>query len=200
MTSKAPIVIVLAGPNGAGKTTASERLLRDRLAVLEFVNADVIARGLSGFGPDHVSLAAGRIMLTRLDELAEARADFAFETTLASRTFAPWLARQVRSGYEFHLLYVWLPSADAAVARVRSRVRSGGHDIPEDTIRRRYRRGIRNLFELYMPIATNWTIANGVSSVPEPICSGGLGQPNEVLDSEAWARVLALRDDPEART
>ncbi len=200
MSARVPIVVVLAGPNGAGKTTASEHLLGDHLSVTEYVNADVIARGLSGFDPDRSAMKAGRIMLERLDVLANERADFAFETTLASRSFAPWLRERTESGYEFHLFYIWLSSAEAAIARVASRVRSGGHDIPEDTIRRRYQRGIANLFELYMPIATRWAVLNGAGPLPTPISSGGLGLPIEVLDSENWALLCARRHDPEERT
>jgi predicted ABC-type ATPase len=119
-------VIVLAGPNGAGKSTAAPYLLRGALGVTEFVNADVIAQGLSAFAPEAVAVAAGRIMLARLRELASKRVSFAFETTLASRSFAPWLASVVAGGYSFHLLYLWLPSADLAVSRVADRVRFGG--------------------------------------------------------------------------
>lgn len=124
--TESPKVVVIAGPNGAGKSTAATRILQDALAVQEFVNADVIARGLSAFKPESVALTAGRVMLQRLDALAAERADFAFETTLASRSFAPWLKRLNVSGYEFHLFFVWLPTAEAAIARVQERVRSGG--------------------------------------------------------------------------
>jgi predicted ABC-type ATPase len=189
VSAKPPIVVVLAGPNGAGKTTASEAFLRDELAVTDFVNADAIARGLSGFGAQGVAFAAGRILLSRLDELARRRADFAFETTLASRTFAPWLARRVREGFELHLCFGWLPSPELAIARVAARVEAGGHDIPVDSIRRRYVRGIRNLFELYLPIATRWTILHAGALVPTTIASGGAGRPNEVLDASAWSRL-----------
>lgn len=195
MKPKSPIVVVLAGPNGAGKTTASESLLREDLAVSEFVNADVIARGLSGFEPEKAAFAAGRIMLSRLDELARQRADFAFETTLASRTFAPWLAERMLEGYEFHLYFVWLPSAEMAIDRVAARVRAGGHDIPSESIRRRYARGIRNLFELYTPIATSWTVLHGAAPVPLPIASGGTGRATEVLDLSAWAQLSSARSD-----
>lgn len=200
MSTKAPLVIVLAGPNGAGKTTASERLLRDRLEVSEFVNADVIARGLSGFGSERAAMAAGRIMLARLDALAARRADFAFETTLASRTFAPWLVRRCHEGYEFHPCFLWLPNPELAVNRVAMRVKAGGHDIPVDSIRRRYERGLRNLFELYMPIASRWTVLNGATPIPAPIAWGGTGRPTAVLDSSAWAKVQARRDDRPAGT
>jgi len=188
-------VVVLAGPNGAGKTTASTSLLQGELSVSQFVNADQIARGLSGFAPDRVAMQAGRIMLARLDELARDRANFAFETTLASRSFAPRIADLVRSGYEFHLFFIWLPNADAAIARVAARVRAGGHDIPADDIRRRYAHGIENLFSLYPRIATRWTILHGSAAIPTRIASGGQGRTTEVIDSKTWAE-LGHVDDP----
>jgi len=153
MAGRRPLVIVIAGPNGAGKSTTAPSLLRDALQVSEFVNADTIAGGLSAFRPDSVAIPAGRAMLERIRHLAKAQADFAFETTLASRTFAPWLDRLKRSGYHVHVLFLWLESADFAVDRVAARVRLGGHDVPEGTVRRRYKRGLRNLFALYMPLA-----------------------------------------------
>lgn len=136
-------------------------------------------------------------MLGRLDEPAEERANFAFETTLASRAFAPWLRDRIESGYEFHLFYLWLSSADAAIARVASRVRSGGHGIATATVRRRDQRGIRNLFDLYLPIATRRTVLDGTGALPTPISSGGLGIPIEVPDSKSWATIRARLDDPE---
>ncbi len=198
MSTKPPIVVVLAGPNGAGKTTGAERLLRDHVAVAEFVNADVIARGLSAFDPERSAMSAGRILLDRVHALAAERANFAFETTLASRSFAPWLRDLVNSGFEFHLVYLWLPSPEAAIARVAARVRSGGHDIPAETVRRRYRRGLRNLFDLYLPIATGWALFDGAGPSPTPIARGTAGGPTDVLDSKTWARILARRDDREA--
>src|SRR5579883_3459786 len=122
MSKDGPKVIVLAGPNGAGKSTAAARVLR-ALGVGEFVNADVIAQGLSGFAPERVAMAAGRIMMQRLKELAAARASFAFETTLASRAFAPWLTDLKAGGYQMHLVFLWLPGAEVAMDRVAERVR-----------------------------------------------------------------------------
>lgn len=153
-----PNVIVMAGPNGAGKSTAAPALLRGRLAVPHFVNADEIARGLSAFAPETMATAAGRIMLTRLKDLARGRADFAFETTLASRSFAPWLRSLVADGYEFHLVFLWLPSPDLAVARVADRVLQGGHHVPDDVVHRRWAAGLRNFRELYRPLATHWHV------------------------------------------
>ncbi|MDR0622330.1 MAG: zeta toxin family protein [Deltaproteobacteria bacterium] len=171
---KAPHVIILAGPNGAGKSTSAPVLLRDTFAVNEFVNADSIAQGLSAFRPESVALEAGRIILKRLRELAGKRADFAFETTLASRSFAPWLKRLSASGYKSHLMFLTLPSADAAIARVASRVSLGGHNVPASDIRRRFAAGLKNLFSLYMPVVSSWQIFD--SSYPDSpvkIAEGG---------------------------
>src|SRR5207245_5581410 len=126
MSELRPSIVILAGPNGAGKSTVAPALLRGALAVNEFVNADVIASGLSAFDPDSAAIAAGRVMLARIRELASQRVNFAFETTLASRSFAPWLRQLVTSGYSAHLVFLWLPSADFAVDRVAERVRTGG--------------------------------------------------------------------------
>jgi predicted ABC-type ATPase len=148
-------VVILAGPNGAGKSTVASVLL-PRLQLLEFVNADTIARGLSEFNPESVALAAGRIMLDRLDRLESERMSFAFETTLASRTFAPRLRRLRAEGYRVELIFCWLPSPEMCVERVASRVRSGGHSIPHETIHRRYHAGLKNFFQLYRPLADVW--------------------------------------------
>lgn len=151
-------VIVLAGPNGAGKSTAAPRLLKGALGVTEFLNADLIARGISPFEPEQAALAASEIMLARMEKLASQRISFGLESTLAGRTLASRLRDLIATGYEFHLVFLWLPTADLAVARVADRVRLGGHNVPEDTVRRRYRAGLRNFFELYQPLATTWRI------------------------------------------
>jgi predicted ABC-type ATPase len=136
-------VVIVAGANGLGKSTSAPPLLRDALEVTEFVNADTIAAGLSAFRPQSVAVAAGRIMLARMRSLAIARENFAFETTLASRSFAPWLRRLREDGYRVHILFLWLRNEELAVRRVAERVRAGGHDVPEDVVRR-YRAGLRN--------------------------------------------------------
>jgi predicted ABC-type ATPase len=151
-----PNVVVLAGPNGAGKTTASAALLRDALQVSTFVNADIIAQGLSGLNPAGVDLEAGRIMVERIIELARRRVDFAFETTLANRKYAKRISEWKADGYRFHLIYLWLPSAEYAINRVKDRVRRGGHHVPDATVRRRYRSGLQNFFGIYRPLADTW--------------------------------------------
>lgn len=186
-----PHVIVIAGPNGAGKSTAAPALLRDLLGVAEFVNADLIAQGLSGFDTASVALQAGRVMLVRIRQLAAQHRHFAFETTLATRGYAPWLAELKAAGYTFDLVFLALPAPEMAVARVAERVRAGGHDVPEDTIRRRYRRGMRNFFWLYRPLADRWWFFDNASSAgPELTARGERGQPEQVLNAPAWTTYL----------
>jgi predicted ABC-type ATPase len=179
--------VILAGPNGAGKSTVARALLRGTLAVNEFVDADVIARGLSAFDPESAALAAGRVMLTRLRELAAQRVSFAFETTLASRTFAPWLRGLKASGYEIYLLYLWLPSAEFARERVADRVRAGGHDIPVETVRRRYQAGARNFFDLYEPLVTSWEVYDSSGLEPRLVAERLETLPRTVYDEAVWA-------------
>jgi predicted ABC-type ATPase len=183
-------IIVLAGPNGAGKSTTAPGLLKGALDVTEFVNADTLARGLSAFDPGNSALAAGKIMLRRLRELASQRVNFAFETTLSGRLLAPWLAGLCETGYRVHLLFLWLSSADFAVKRVAERVRMGGHDIPEDTIRRRYYTGLRNFFELYQPLTTTWRMYdNSSSDGPRLIACGEKTKTVQVYDKELWSKI-----------
>jgi predicted ABC-type ATPase len=185
-----PLVIVVAGPNGAGKSTAAPRLLRDALKVREFVNADTIASGLSAFRPEAVAMSAGRIMIGRMRQLAAAREDFAFETTLASRSFLPWLGRLQQTGYCVHLLFLWLCSADLAVNRVAERVRLGGHDVPAAIIRRRYSAGLENLFRFYLPLVDGWQLFdNSDNSGPRPVASGEHGSARIVSEPGTWRAV-----------
>ena len=190
MARHRPLVIVIAGANGAGKSTTAPSLLRDALQVSEFVNADAIAGGLSAFRPDSVAIPAGRAMLERMHHLAEARADFAFETTLASRSFAPWLTRLKQRGYHVHVLFLWLESADLAVDRVAARVRVGGHDVPGETVRRRYERGLRNLFRLYLPLVDSWQMFdNSRAGRPRLVASGRGDHTHRVANSSLWRRI-----------
>lgn len=182
-----PCVIVIAGPNGAGKSTTASALLKGALGVTEFVNADTIAYGLSAYAPETAALDAGRIMLDRIRKLAKQRADFAFETTLASRSYAPWIKEITAAGYRFHLLFLWLPTADVAVARVAARVHSGGHSVPEATIRRRFDRGLNNFFKLYRPLANMWRFYDNTSSIgPRIIARGHAQLSTRVMDRETW--------------
>jgi predicted ABC-type ATPase len=190
-----PSVVILAGPNGAGKSTAAPDLLHGALEVSEFVNADVIARGLSAFNPDSVAIAAGRVMLARIQDLAEQQVNFAFETTLASRSLAPRIRDLLASGYAIHLVFLWLSSADLAVQRVAARVAAGGHNVPEHTVRRRYRAGIRNFFGVYQPIVTSWALFNASGPEPTLVAERVESQSLRVYDSTIWA--MAQRQSTE---
>jgi predicted ABC-type ATPase len=188
-------VVVLAGPNGAGKTTLAPKLLRDVLRVGEFVNADVLASGLSAFDPERAAAAAGRVMLQRLHELAEQRVSFAFETTLASRSFAAWLARLREAGYRVHIVFLWLPSADVAVKRVADRFRMGGHAVPEEAVRRRFGAGLRNFFGLYQPLADTWRMYdNSRAGAPRLIANGRRSEVSRIADRVLWRSVEAGRE------
>lgn len=191
----APSVIVLGGPNGAGKSSVATRLVRDELSVLDFVNADVIASGLSAFCPEAAAFQAGRIMLQRLDELAESGKTFAFESTLASRTFEPWI-RSLKSahGYRFRLVYVWVRSVELSVSRVSSRVEGGGHVIAEETIRRRYRRSVRNLFDLYLPLADQWEIFDNSGCDGAMLVADGAASFSRIVNSDLWKCLRACYD------
>ena len=129
-------------------------------------------------------------MRTRVRRLAARRVSFAFETTLASRTFAPWLADLIEGGYAVHILFVWLPSADVAVARVRRRVLAGGHDVPEAVVRRRYARGLFNFFDLYQPLASTWRMYdNSIGRIPRLIARGQGRASTVVVNHETWSRL-----------
>ena len=137
------------------------------------------------------AVTAGRAVLRRLDELATARQSFAFETTLASRSFAPRIRRLIVQGYECHLAFLWLPSADLAVARVEDRVRRGGHAVPEETVRRRYRSGLLNFFGLYRSLTTTWRMYDNSTDAPRLIATGAGAETLAVNDAAAWRRIRA---------
>ncbi len=184
-----PNVIVIAGANGAGKSTLAPYLLRDTFGILEYVNADTIAEGLSAFAPENAAFDAGRIMLKRLTELAAEHMNFAFETTLASRSYAKRLADLQSANYHFHLVYLWLRNTKLAIERVRERVRAGGHDIPEATIKRRYERGRHNFINLYQPMADSWQVFNVSTIAPQIIAFGDKINQQTIADQTLWKQI-----------
>jgi predicted ABC-type ATPase len=196
MNTISPGVVVLGGPNGAGKSTAAPRLLRGSLRVEEFVNADTLAQGLSAFRPQDVALEAGRITLARLDSLESQRKSFAFESTLASHALVRRLRRLKQRGYSVHVVYLWLPTVDLALARVAERVRTGGHDVPAETVRRRFDRGRRNFFTLYRPLADTWRLydASAITG-PRLAATGGQEEPTKLRDPKTWREAAKGYDD-----
>lgn len=168
-----PTLYIIAGPNGAGKTTASYTLLPDVLHCDEFVNADNIAKGLSPFKPESVAIEAGRIMLTRIKHLLTENKTFAFETTLATRSYVGLIKEAKEMGYEVELVFFWLNRVETCIERVRTRVLEGGHDIPEETIKRRYERGINNFVNLYEPLVDKWMLFDTSNSLYQQIAKKG---------------------------
>lgn len=186
-----PQCVVIAGPNGAGKSSAAPELLKDTAGVATFVNADVIAQGLAAFRPEDVAFEAGRIMLARIGELIEAGENFAFETTLSGRSVARLLTRAMGSGYRVHVCYIWLPSADMAVARVAQRVAAGGHHVREDVVRRRFRRSLANAGKLSMMGAATWRIYDGSGvGPPQLVASASDGGLTIVHDPARWVEIV----------
>jgi predicted ABC-type ATPase len=173
-----PNLYIIAGCNGAGKTTASFTVLPEILDCKEFINADEIAKGLSPFQPEKVAIQSGRIMLKRIDELLTSKADFAFETTLSSKSYVNTVKEAQENGYNVTLIYFWLNSVDLAKERVKVRVTEGGHNIPTEVIERRYKLGLENLFKLFIPIVDSWIIFDNSSNDSNLI--------SEVYDKEIW--------------
>lgn len=171
------------------------------LGIAEFVNADVIAAGLSAYSPESVAVEAGRIMLKRLRQLADEGKNFAFETTLASRSFAPWIAQLRRErAYRFHLAFLWIPDAEMAVQRVAGRVRHGGHSIPVDDIRRRYERGLENFFRPYLPIADSWEMHENSSKLPKLIAMKDRNRPPHIANPKLWEEIQGRMQTKEKET
>ncbi len=171
-----PNLYIIAGCNGAGKTTASFTVLPEMLDCQEYINADEIARGLSPFHPDKAAIEAGRIMLRKIDHFLNNNIDFSFETTLATRSYVNIIKKSQQLGYQITLLFFWLDSVELAKERVLTRVAEGGHNIPEQTIVRRYFSGLKNLFELYIPICDYWMIFNNSNPKIELIADGNFNE------------------------
>lgn len=189
-----PNLYIIAGCNGAGKTTASYTVLPEILECKEFVNADIIAAGLSPFNAEGVALEAGRIMLTRIHELLTEQADFAFETTLATRSYVSLIKEAKANGYKSVLLYFWLDSPDQAIKRVAKRVAKGGHHIPDDVVIRRYFRGLHNLIHLYTPICDRWVVLDNMKLVPQPVAKRDeFGET--VFNDELWDIIKRQSDE-----
>lgn len=179
-----PNLYIIAGCNGAGKTTASMSVLPEVLDCREFVNADEIAKGLSPFKPEEVAIEAGRLMLQRIDTLLSRHVSFAIETTLATRSYKNLVERAKASGYHVILLFFWLSSPEMAEMRVAQRVASGGHNIPKDVVHRRYWAGLRNLFEIFVPIVDLWSLYDN-NTETQPIVKNSIIVDNNKLNSIA---------------
>ncbi|GAB3936632.1 hypothetical protein GCM10028827_40000 [Mucilaginibacter myungsuensis] len=161
----------------------------------EFVNADNIAAGLSPFNPESVALAAGRLMLDRINELLLDGVDFALETTLSTKSYVSFIKKAKTMGYDVTLLYFWLRSPEQAMERVAIRVSKGGHHIPDDVVERRYYRGIKNLFDLYMPICDAWIVTNNMENQPKIVAQQKKSLPEIIFNNDIWVTINEQRND-----
>ena len=182
---KEKTIYIISGCNGAGKTTASLTILPEILDCKEFVNADNIAFGLSPFQPEKVAFEAGRIMLERIDTLLKGNENFAFETTLSTKSYKHRLLEAKENGYTIKLLFFWLPSIEMAINRVAIRVLEGGHNIPTEVIARRYSRGITNLFKIYIPLCDEWAVFDNSYETPQLIAEG-IQSEAIIANNESW--------------
>jgi len=166
------LIVIIAGPNGAGKTTFAQQYLPGKLGIRRFINADLIAAGLSPLAPEREAIRAGKMMLIEIASCVSNGEAFGFETTLSARMYARLIPEWKAAGYLIQLVFLSLPSADMAVARVKARVMGGGHDIPVPTIRRRFEAGLRNFETLYKALADEWFLYDNSEIAPELIDSG----------------------------
>ncbi len=167
-----PRIIIFAGPNGAGKTTFAREYLPNEADVVQFVNADLIAAGISPFAPGLADVSAGRIMLERLDELVEGRESFALETTLSGNWLFKKIGEWQGKGYTITLHYLTLPNAEVAIERVAKRVRKGGHFIPDDVVKRRFKRSLEMLERKYRPVVNRWIVYDNMEKPPRIVDEG----------------------------
>ncbi|MFA7405179.1 MAG: AAA family ATPase [Pelobacteraceae bacterium] len=161
-----PKIVIIAGPNGAGKTTFAREFLPNEAHCPTFINADLIAAGLAPFEPDTVAVRAGRVMLEEIDNCVRTQRSFAFETTLSGRAYLHNIKQWRELGYHVKLIFLSLPSADMAVARVAGRVAQGGHNVPEDVVRRRFSQGLHNFTNLYKSSVDAWILYNNSGNIP----------------------------------
>ena len=186
-----PKLYIISGCNGSGKTTASYTLLPEMWECKYFVNSDEFAKGLSPFDPDKASLSAGRFMVKRINYLLERKEDFCIETTLSSRTLMKTIETARGYGYTITILFFWIDNVELAIKRVAARVTSGGHNVPEPTIRRRYRSGLRHFFEDYMPVSDRWMLADN-TTVPFKLIAQGWQKNMVVQDNLMFESIKAL--------
>jgi predicted ABC-type ATPase len=161
-----PVLHIIAGPNGVGKTTFADRYLPQTIKQLEFVNADLIARGLSPYDADSVSMEAGRLALERMRHLIANQQPFTWETTMSGRTAVNWIKSAKAAGYQIKCYFLWVRDVDTTLGRIRQRVREGGHNIDVDVSRRRFFKTIQNFFSIYRPLCDTWKLIANDGEAP----------------------------------
>jgi predicted ABC-type ATPase len=176
-------VYIIAGPNGSGKTTFAVEFLPEYVNCANFVNADLIAQGLSPFSPGAAAIRAGKLVLEQIRQFASRRVDFAFETTLSGKSYVRLLKSLKKNGYKIHLFFLWIPDADLAVSRIKSRVAQGGHDVPVRDVLRRFNRSISNFFRLYQSLADSWMLFDNAGVIPLLIAEAKHGRVKIINES-----------------
>lgn len=188
--SKLKRLFIISGCNGAGKTTASYTILPELLDCDEFVNADEIAKGISPFNPDSAAIQSGRLMLNRINDLIKREKDFAFETTLSTKSYKNLVLKAKKENYQITLLFFWLRTPELAVKRVETRVKEGGHNIPEQVIRRRYDNGLKNFFNIFKSIVDEWIFIDNSGEPYEIIAQKDLPNSEIIHNSSKWNELL----------
>ena len=178
-------VYIIAGPNGSGKTTFAKMFLPDYVKCPNFVNADLIAQGLAPFEPRSAAIKAGKLVLQQIHEFARRDVDFAFETTLSGKSYVSLLSTLKAKGYALHLFFLWIPSPELAIARIKDRVAEGGHNVPAEDVRRRFIRGINNFFKLYESLFDSWMLFDNSKAKPLLIAKKRNGH-REVINEELF--------------
>ena len=178
-------VYIIAGPNGSGKTTFAKLFLPEYVNCPNFVNADLIAQGLAPFEPRTAAIKAGKLVLQQINEYARRGFDFAFETTLSGKSYAKLLSELKSQEYSLHLFFLWIPSPELAIARIKDRVAEGGHHVPPEDVRRRFVRGLRNFFKMYESILDSWVLIDNSKSKPVLIAKRRNGD-REVMDQKLF--------------
>ena len=184
-------VYIIAGPNGSGKTTFASKFLPDYVKCPNFVNADLIAQGLSPFSPRSAAIKAGKLVLSQIHEFAKSGVDFAFESTLAGKLYVNLFRELKTKGYKLHLFFLWIPNTELAIARIKDRVVEGGHDVPAQDVKRRFTRSICNFFKLYQPLLDSWMLFDNAGSSPALIAKTKNGQIL-VIDQRLFDQIKAL--------
>jgi len=182
-------VYVIAGPNGSGKTTFAKKFLPDYAKCPNFVNADLIAQGLSPFSPRTAAMKAGRLVLEQIRKLADKNSDFAFETTLSGKSYISFLMELRKRSYSINIFFLWIPTAELAIGRIQDRVADGGHDVPAADVKRRFHRGIYNFLSYYKPLADTWLLFNNADAVPRLIAQEKNGK-TEILDKVLFEKIM----------
>lgn len=179
---------IIAGPNGSGKTTFAKRFLPKHADCTHFINADLIAQGLSPFSPVVAAMKAGRLVLKEIEEMSAKGISFAFETTLSGKTYLSLLNRLKNKGYRVHLFFLWIPNSSLALERIKDRVASGGHDVPAVDVHRRFRRSIDNFFKVYEPLLDTWMLYDNSGSEPYLVAEK-IGGKLSIKDDDLYGKI-----------